>query len=686
MNEARGWALGIDVGGTHTDMALVSLADGRAWRHKLASTPDDPARAVGQGMREILATSGVVPHEIIYLAHGTTVATNALVQRRTARAALVTTAGFRDVLEIRRQRQPHAYNTRIAKPAPPIARQDRYEVNERHFLLGREAVAPRRSEVEALANRLREEAIEAVAVCFLHAYDDPGHERRVGEWLRDLLPGVFVTLSSEVIPEPREYERTATTAINACLGPVMSGYLARIEAEASASGIVVEPAILQSNGGVATARDAARWPVRTLASGPAAGVIGAVAAAKAVGVEDVITFDVGGTTADVCLVERSTPLVAAEREIAGYPVRFPMTDVHSVGAGGGSIARIDDGGFLHVGPTSAGADPGPAAYGRGGELATVTDACVVLGHLSPSGLLRGRLPLDIEASRRAIATHIASPLEMSVEAAAAGILTIVNENMVQAVRVISVERGFDPRRFALIAFGGAGPLLCRAIAHTLGIERVLVPPSPGLLCAQGLLEADERADFSLTRLLVLDADTEGAVRDVIAELRAAAVAWFDAGAIPLADRAFAFAVDMRYRGQSHELRIELPAQTADPMAALVAGLRDAHCRTYGFAPDAPAQTVAFRVAATAPTHRAHDTGLAEPGGEIPPTTTRHVHFPGIGSVSTCPVIQREALTEGDVRKGPLVVEQMDATTLLAPGDRVTVQEDGMLHVEIAAGG
>ncbi|MCY4468878.1 MAG: hydantoinase/oxoprolinase family protein, partial [Thiotrichales bacterium] len=491
MTASARYALGIDVGGTHTDIELVAIEDDPSFRHKIASTPEDPARAVTDGTREILALSRIAPEQIVYFAHGTTVATNALVQGRTASTALVTTGGFRDVLEIRRQRQPHLYNLRVEKPAPPVPRNLRYEIGERHYLFGRDGVEPDPCEVETLAAALAAAGVEAVAVCFLHSYDDSAHERSVGTQLREALPGVFVCLSSDVAPEPHEYERTSTTAINACLGPVMSGYLARITTGARGNGLDVEPTILQSNGGVASANDAANLPARVLASGPAAGVMGALAVANAVGLSDVITFDVGGTTADVCLVERGTPLVASEREVAGYPIRFPMIDVHSVGAGGGSIAWIDSGGFMHIGPRSAGAAPGPAAYGRGGELPTVTDACLVLGHLSRHGLLAGRLPLDIDAARRAIESRIAEPLSTPVEDAAAGMLTLLNENMVQAVRVISVERGFDPRCFALVAFGGAGPMLAGALARELAIGTVLIPPSPGLLCAQGLLAADE---------------------------------------------------------------------------------------------------------------------------------------------------------------------------------------------------
>ena len=686
MNE-RGshWALGIDVGGTHTDIALVRLDDGRAYRYKLASTPDDPARAVNDGMREMLALSNVAPDRIEYFAHGSTVATNAVVQHRTARAALLTTEGFRDVLEIRRQRQPHVYNLKVAKPAPPIARRDRHEVAERHYLFGRPDEAPDLGTMEALAQRLLADGVEALAVCFLHAYDDASHERAVGAWLRERMPGVFITLSSDVVPEPKEYERTSTTAINACLGPVMNRYLARIATGARACGLLTEPMIMQSNGGVASVNDAVRWPVRALASGPAAGVIGAIEVAREVGIEDLITFDVGGTTADVCLVEGAKALVSAEREIAGYPVCFPMFDVHSVGAGGGSIAQVDGGGFLHVGPDSAGADPGPAAYGRGGRLPTVTDACLLLGQLSPEGLLHGRLPLDVEAAHRALARYVARPLAMSEEDAACGMLTLLNENMVQAVRVISIERGFDPRRFALVAFGGAGPLLAGALAQVLGMARILIPRCPGLLCAQGLLAADQRADFALTNLMTLTREREEDIVESIASLAGRAAAWFDAGQIPQSDRSMAYFVDLRYQGQSHALQVALARDAHDPVAALTAGLSDAHRRAYGFAPDAPAQAVTFRVVASARTHTALDTGDMAESTTPPAQRVRPVRFPGLEAAVECLVVARESLAVGMQLEGPLIVEQMDATTVVPPGAQLNVLAGGVLEIWVTGG-
>ena len=684
MSASARYALGIDVGGTHTDIELVAIEDDPSFRHKIASTPEDPARAVTDGTREILALSRIAPEQIVYFAHGTTVATNALVQGRTASTALVTTGGFRDVLEIRRQRQPHVYNLRVEKPAPPVPRNLRYEIGERHYLFGRDGVEPDPCEVETLAAALAAAGVEAVAVCFLHSYDDSAHERSVGTQLREALPGVFVCLSSDVAPEPREYERTSTTAINACLGPVMSGYLARITTGARGNGLDVEPTILQSNGGVASANDAANLPARVLASGPAAGVMGALAVANAVGLSDVITFDVGGTTADVCLVERGTPLVASEREVAGYPIRFPMIDVHSVGAGGGSIAWIDSGGFMHIGPRSAGAAPGPAAYGRGGELPTVTDACLVLGHLSRHGLLAGRLPLDIDAARRAIESRIAEPLSTSVEDAAAGMLTLLNENMVQAVRVISVERGFDPRCFALVAFGGAGPMLAGALARELAIGTVLIPPSPGLLCAQGLLAADERTDFARTRIMILGASRAAEFDAILAGLEAQATAWFDAGRIPRADRRLAFTADLRYYGQSHQLRVGVGcARGVGGISAVLDAFHADHRREYGFEANAPVEAVTIRVTASAATHRIDVSRSAADASSQQGGAARSVRFVGSTSAVECPVVPRATLRPGTIAHGPLIVEQMDATTVVAPGERLEIDGSGVMVLRAA---
>ncbi len=673
------YLLAIDVGGTHTDIELVDVRSGRTFRHKIASTPKTPANAVREGTREILALAGVEPSEVGYFAHGMTVATNALVQGRLAKAALLTTKGFRDILEIRRQRQPHIYNTRVSKPLPPIERNLRIEIDERQFLFGIADVTPDDAEIEEIAKHLRESGVDAVAVCFMHSYRDPAHERMVGDKLAGLLPDVFLSVSCDVMPEFREYERTSTTAINAALGPVMQRYLSSIEKDAAENGITVTPRIMQSNGGVTSPEEAGRVPVRTLASGPAAGVIGATEIARKLGIENIISFDVGGTTADVCLVEKYNPLVAVEREFGGYPVRSSTIDSLSVGAGGGSIAWSDSGGFLHVGPQSAGADPGPVCYGNGGTEPTVTDANLVLGRLNPDGLLSGRLAVDVEAARRAIEIKVGTPHGLSVEEAAAGILTILNENMVQAVRVISVERGFDPRDFTLVAFGGGGPLLAGKLARELGITRIVVPRSPGLLCAEGLLVAETRADFSLTRFTEIGAETWPVVLDQLSQLQAAAADWFVKEDIPAGAGSTDFAVDMRYRGQSHELRVELNIK--DPGEASADMLRERfleeHRKAYGFASDLPMEIVTIRSVARAPNHpRPAEEATVDAGDPI--VGYRQVYFSSEKGYVTCPIYDRRRIAPGMVILGPAIVEQMDSTTVVEPGDEIESMQTGDL--------
>lgn len=671
------YLLAIDVGGTHTDIELVDMDSGRTFRHKIASTPKNPANAVRDGTRDILALANVGPGGVIYFAHGMTVATNAIVQGRLAKAALVTTKGFRDILEIRRQRQPHIYNTRVPKPTPPIARENRLELNERQFLFHLDNVTPREEEVRQIATELLGKGINAVAICFLHSYRDPKHERLVGEQLAQLMPGAFFCLSSDVLPEFREYERTSTAAINAALGPVMDSYLSSIESDALANGVTVEPRIMQSNGGVISPREAARIPIRTLASGPAAGVIGATEVARNLGIENIISFDVGGTTADVCLVEGYKPLLATEREFAGYPVRSSTIDSLSVGAGGGSVAWSDTGGFLHVGPRSAGADPGPVCYGKGGEEPTVTDANLVLGRLNPEGLLGGRVRVDVDAARQAIETKIAKPHRLSVEEAALGILTILNENMVQAVRVISVERGFDPREFSLVAFGGGGPLLAGRLARELGIARVVIPRSPGLLCAEGLLAAETRSDFSLTRILDLSVAEWPTISEVVRGLHVAATRWFDGEGIPEHSRRIDVAVDMRYKGQSHELRVDLPITALEQMAVEMFEARflEEHTKAYGFSSTLPIEVVTFRLAARAPNHPRPAETMTTVVGD-PVVGSRRVYFASERAFRACSIYERTRIPPGMVITGPAIVEQMDSTTVVEPGDEAEVMSTG----------
>ena len=673
------YVLGVDVGGTFTDFALVRLADGMTCFLKTPSTPDDPSRAIAAGIPELLGEANAGAAQVRYFGHGTTVATNALITDDTAVTGLITTEGFRDILEIRRQRQPHNYDIRMPKPAPLVPRHLRREVEERTYLLGPSDVPPDLDALDEILDDFRAEGVEAVAICFLHSYHNPAHEAAVAAAVRDRFASAFTCASHEVVAEFREYERTTTTVLNASLGPVVSRYLERLGERARGMGLA-PPMILQSHGGVASLREAGAMAGRCLMSGPAAGVTGAGFLAGKAGSADVITFDVGGTSTDVCLIEGNRPLIAKEREVRGHPVRFPMVDVHSVGAGGGSIARVDPGGFVHVGPRSAGANPGPACYDRGGTEPTVTDANVVLGRLCADTLLGGRMTIRRELAHRAIADKVAAPMGLGVEEAAQAVLTILNENLIQAIRVISVERGFDPRHFTLVAFGGAGPLLASALARELGMTRIMVPPGPGLLCALGLLVADVRSDFSLTRIASLEATGCAGINAAFAEVEHGARGWFDREGVEPDRRTVRRAIDMRYVGQSHEITVAVQdREFAEPdLAALVAAFRVEHERVYGYAPEAPVQVVTFRITALAKVTAPPVASAGRAHGELRTAfrATRQVYFPELGGFVDCPIYDRELIPHGAGLEGPAILEQMDSTTVVLPGQLARNDAEG----------
>ncbi|HEV8308026.1 MAG TPA: hydantoinase/oxoprolinase family protein, partial [Methylomirabilota bacterium] len=577
-----GYRLGIDVGGTFTDLALLHEESGRLVVGKVPSVPADPSEGILTGITGILADAGVAPGEIAYLAHGTTVSTNTLLQRRGARTGLVTTRGFRDLLEIARQRRPSLYDLHVRKPAALVPRELRLEVGERVMADGTVRVPLDPAEVDGVLMRLAGEGLEALAICFLYSYLRPDHEGLVLERARRLLPGVFCSASHDVLPEFREYERLSTTVVNAYLGPGMAGYIEAFRRRVRELGIRPIPYVNQSNGGTIGIEEAARAPVRTLLSGPSAGVAGAAWLAARVGVASVVTFDMGGTSTDVSLVRGGRPTLAFERDIAGVPIRMPTLDIHTIGAGGGSIAWRDSGGALLVGPQSAGADPGPACYGRGGMEPTVTDANLLLGRLSARGLLGGRMPLDPGRGEASIA-RLGTGLGLSALEAARGIVRVVNANMARALRLVTVQRGVDPTELALLAFGGAGPLHAGALARELGIPTILVPPGPGILCALGLLVEDLRADAVRTWVGRLDAAALGSLDRLFGELEARASRWLDRERVPAGRRQLTRWLDLRYEGQNYELLVPVPEEAwrERSVTALVREFRRVHEETYG---------------------------------------------------------------------------------------------------------
>lgn len=677
--------IGIDIGGTFTDVVLSDPDSGRVEVHKL-STSQDLAGGIVEGIVSVMARAGVTPEEVEWVAHGTTVATNAVIQQSWATTGLLTTAGFRDVLEIRRQIRPDPDNLRVIKPRPVVPRQRRLEITERVTPgAGVETAVDPDEVAERLAELVRL-GVDSVAVCFLHSYLDGANEERVADLVARARPDLYVSASAELIPEFREYPRVSTTVVNAALMPVVDRYLSDFAERLRARRIRVEPKILGSDGAIMSMTSARLAPIRILNSGPSAGVIGACRAAEPAGVTDFITLDMGGTSTDVCLVAGGAASRTYERDVSGYPVKGESLDVLSIGAGGGSLAWVDGGGFLQVGPNSAGANPGPACYRRGGELPTVTDANVVLGRLSPVELLAGDMTIDRDAAVRSIDTHVAQPLGVSVEDAAVGILRVVNNNIVRAVRLISVERGYDPGDLYLVAFGGAGPLHAIEVAQELGFRGVLIPRYPGLLCAAGLLAADVRRTFSTTAVLS-GRDTEAACRK-LAELAESAESWLKAEGAEGEPHSLSSAIDMRYKGQSFELSTPVGGDgpvTAQDVLSARGEFDRLHDRTYGYAagPDVDVEFVTFRVTVTIPIPKLRFDRAAQGGGRAVPAAERDVFFDEHGWVSRCAVTDRSALRAGAEVEGPCVFEQLDSTCVIPPGLTASVDAAGNLRIPLA---
>ncbi len=629
---------GVDTGGTFTDVVCVGPNGPSV--HKLLSTPDNPSRAIVQGMSVLGAD------ESSQLVHGTTVATNALLERAGARVGFITTVGFGDMLYIGRQNRPDLYALRVQTPNPLPS--DTFELVERLDSGGNVVVAPTPAELERLRLWASESGCTAFAICLLHAYANPAHERMVARALEEAVPAAHISCSHEVLNAFREYERASTTSVNAFVGPVMSNYLRSLAESSPAAGIE----IMQSNGGRCDLAFASRFPVQTVLSGPAGGVVGAMNAAQSAGMSRIITFDMGGTSTDVSLVD-GQPTWTSEATVDGLPVGVPVIDIYTVGAGGGSIARQDRGGALRVGPESAGASPGPAAYGRGGDQPTVTDAHVVLGRIPPDRFLGGEMNLDVEAAR-AVVGKLAGELGESMEAVASGMLEIAEASMARAIKVISIERGHDPREFTLVSFGGAGGLHACSLAESLEIPTVLIPMAPGLLSAIGALASESvrvKSQAVLEQFDDWDADT------TIAEL-AAEMAEFEGYALR-------FEVDLRYLGQSFEIAV--------PWSDDVVGeFGEAHERLYGYRSERPIEVVAMRAVANRPSPAPPIVWTPAEGG---PTNTQNVWF---GDWVEAVVVERSSITGSLV--GPAIITEYSGTTVIPPGWTVSVVAGGHLEV------
>jgi N-methylhydantoinase A len=680
--------IGVDIGGTFTDIVFLG-DDGRVLTRKIASTPDDYSRAVLNGIRAGIEELNIEPGSITEVGHGFTVATNAIIEEKGAHMALITTEGFRDVLEFRRNRTPRLYDLYYEKTPTLVKRQYRLEVGERLNFRGEVLRPLDTGSVDRAAQAVADSGVESVAVCLLHSYANPAHEQYVAQVLSERAPGVIQTLSSDLLPEMKEYERTSTTVINSYVRPVVDTYLTRLADGLRDMGVTVPLGVMQSNGGLATTQIAKEKPVYCIESGPAAGVVGAFHLGKRLGIDNMMTLDMGGTTAKACMIEDGEMLQAPEYEVgggisaghrllkgAGHILRVPAIDLAEVGAGGGSIASVDKSGSLRVGPDSSGAVPGPSCYDNGGTDATVTDSDVLLGYLNPKHLLGGAFPIDRDKASKAVIDRVANPLGLSEIEAAHGIHLLVNSNMGRALRAVSSERGRDPRRFVLVAFGGGGPVHAAGLAEMLDINKVIVPPFPGVFSSFGLLYADVEHHFVKTYFKTFRELDLDALNGILEGL-------WEEGRSQLRDEGFAddshevvTQVDMKYEGQVSELTVYLPPGTVTPenLKKLSDSFEEEHERTYGYRTDAPFQLVNLRVIAR---------GLSKESRipdqlDIPSTTNgvqseRPVYFgPGHGFIDA-PIISRGSLSD-KAMSGPLIIEEYDSTTVVPPGWKASIDQ------------
>ena len=687
--------LGVDIGGTFTDAVMMDEATGEIRLVKMSSTPSDPSVGFMDVIERILRESEVPARNISYNVHGTTVATNTIIEGKGAKAALIATEGFRDVFEIARQIRPKLYDIFCEKPKPLVPRFLCFEVPERLNFEGKVLRPLDEDRVREVARSIKREKVEAVIVCLLHSYINPAHERRIGEILRDELPGVFISLSSDLCPEMREYFRASTTAINALVMPVVTRYIERLETRLAEIEIHAGLHLMTSAGGVISSQVAKQEPVNLIESGPAAGVMAATHLGSLLGIDNVISFDMGGTTAKAGLVEGGTPKVVPHFEVgsaavsenrsAGYPVRTPVVDLVEIGAGGGSIAWVDPGGGLRVGPRSGGADPGPACYNKGQKAPCITDANLFLGRINPDYFLGGEQQLHPELAEEAIAT-ITRKLGFTTVDAARGIIEISNANMVGAIRLISVQRGFDPRDFVLVAYGGAGPMHANALARELRIPKVLIPMSPGVTSALGLLVTDIKHDYVQAFIQPLDAVGFSTANSVFHDFETKAGEVLTAEGVSGENISFARSLDMRYVGQSYELRVDAPPHDLQPgdEAQLSTAFFQAHERAYGYASaEEPIEVVNLRLTATGKIRRPALRRF-EAGGENSDSAVkgeRPVYFSETSDYVACRVYDRYRLLAGNRLHGPAIVEELDSTVVIHPDYHAEVDLHGNLIIQ-----
>lgn len=681
--------ISFDVGGTFTD--IVVSRDGIIQQKflKVPTTPENPAVGVLQGLAAVISEHDIAPGEVESILHATTVATNAILERRGSRTALITTKGFRDVLAIGRQKRHETYSVRLRKPEPIVPRFRVFEVLERVAADGSVVQAIDESDVEAIAAQMIADGVETAAICLLHAYANPAHEHQVAGVLERVAPGIRLSLSSSVSPKIREYERTSTTTANAFVQKIVATYLRDLEGALRELGIQAKLQVMQSSGGLVTTDFASDFPIRIVESGPAAGVLMSAAVGQQEGVLDLLTFDMGGTTAKVGAVDGGLAAVSATFEVdmvdfkrgSGLPLNIPSVELVEIGAGGGSIAQVEMG-VIKVGPRSAGSSPGPACYGRGGGKPTVTDANVVLGYIGGSRFNGKAMTIDVAAAQRVIEEHIAAPLNLSVEKAAWGIHALATGNMERALRIVSIERGRDPRKYTLVAFGGAGPLHAARLARQLSIPRLILPIGAGVGSAVGLLNASPKFDLSLTRVIAADPGSLPAIRQVYSELENGLASQLRRVGIAHEEGRFSRFVYMRFRGQGFEVKVDLPEGEVD--AAFIDVIRqrfvETYHRIYGRAqPDtAPLITDWYLVFEGSATAR----GVGSRPLEKVPVSKRQVYFPEAAGFIECPVHDRYSLSLSDEIEGPAIIEEDETSLVLLHGDRARVTAQGNIIVDI----
>jgi N-methylhydantoinase A len=698
---STGLRVGVDIGGTFTDLLVFDPTAGRFHIGKTLTTPDEPGRAVTEGLAALLADVGLTPEQVQGIVHGTTLVTNAIIERKGAQTALITTRGFRDAVEIGREHRYDLYDIFLEMPKPLVPRRLRLEIDERVLADGSEIAPVDPEQVRAIAEMLVEEGIGAVAIALIHAWRNPAHEREVEALLAEYAPDLIVSTSSDVVPEIREYERASTTIANAYVRPVVARYLAHLHESLADLGFLGSLFIMLSSGGVCTVETARSYPIRLIESGPAAGALAASEYGRLTGTPNLLSFDMGGTTAKACIIDGGQPLTTSDFEVArvyrfkkgsGLPIKVPVIEMIEIGAGGGSIARVDQLGLLKVGPDSAGSAPGPACYGTGGTAPTVTDADLVLGYLDPGYFLGGKMTLDIDAARAAIERDVAAPLGMDTLAAAWGIHQVVNENMANAARIHAVERGKDPRAWPVFAFGGAGPVHAYRVASILGAPRLIVPLGAGVTSTVGFLAAPLAFDFVRSYYGRVDALDWEHVNTLFGEMeREGRQILSDAG-VENTNITITRTADLRYVGQGHEVAVPLPVGTlsADSIAAMLGRFEQEYRTLYERVPTGnPVEALSWRMVVSAPRPdlplHALATGAnlsAEASDAI--KGERPIYLPEERGMVPVPVYDRYLLGPGATFTGPAVVEERESTVIIGPGANVTVDQLVNLVVEVNA--